>query len=196
MRRTTLLVLCALAVTLLAGNAFAGTTYPDTLKVDYFINAVPGGGNSGIALTSAVVQLTNTGTTGGNLCADVFVYDKFQEISECGSCLTTPNDLRTLSVNVDLTENPLTGVFLNTGSIRIVSAATHSGTCPLPTSGIVPTAGIRAWATHIQTGNQITETPSQDEILSAAELGALQNGCFAISLAGSGRGILTCGTGE
>jgi hypothetical protein len=196
MRRTTMLVLCALAVTLFAGSAFAGTTYPDTLKVDYFINAVPNGGNSGIALTSAVVQLTNTGTTGGNLCADIFVYDPFQEISECGSCLTTPNDLRTLSVNNDLTDNPLTGVLLHTGSIRIVSAATHGGSCPLPTSGIVPTAGIRSWATHIQTGNQITETPSQDETLSAAELGALQNGCFAIALAGSGRGILTCGTGE
>jgi hypothetical protein len=189
MRRTTMLVLCTLALTLCVGSAFAAT-YPDTLKVDYFINANTAGA------PGAVLQITNTGTTGGNLCADVFVYDAFQEISECCSFLTTPNGLLTLNVNNNLTGNPLTGVILTTGSIRVVSAATHSGSCPLPVSGIVPTAGLRTWSTHIQTGNQITETAGQDETLSAAELGELQNGCFAIQLAGSGRGVCGGGSGD
>jgi hypothetical protein len=193
MRRITMLVVCTLALTLCAGYAAAvTTTYPDTLKVDYFINANTAGA------PVAVVQLTDTDLVGGNLCADIFVYDADQEISECGACMLTPNDLRTLSVNVDLTKNPLTGVTLTTGSIRIVSTATKSNTCPLPTlgTGIVPTAGLRAWATHIQTGNQITETASQDETLSSTELERLEADCLAISIAGSGSGQLTCGTGD
>jgi hypothetical protein len=187
-----MLVVCTLALTLCAGYAAAATTFPDTLKVDYFINANTAGA------PVAVVQLTNTDYVGGNLCADIFVFDAEQEISECGACLLTPNDLRTLSVNVDLTKNPLTGVTLSTGSIRIVSSAPKSNTCPLPTitAGIVPSPGIRAWATHIQTGNQITETASQDETLSLTELDLLEEDCLAVSIGGSGAGILTCGTGD
>jgi hypothetical protein len=186
MRRTTLLVLCTLGLTL---SAFA-TNYPDTLKVNYFANAHSTG------FSDATFYITNTGLSGGSLCADIFVYDPNQEISECGACLITPNGLQTLSVNNNLTSNPLTGKTLTTGTVAIISAKTTSGSCPLPTTAIAPAAGLRAWATHIQTGNQITETDSQDETLSGSELGALQNGCFAISLAGSGSGQISCGTGE
>jgi hypothetical protein len=37
-----------------------------------------------------------------------------------------------------------------------------------------------------------TETDFQDETLGGAELGALQNGCFAINLVGSGTGVINC----
>jgi hypothetical protein len=198
MRRIATLVVCTLAVTLCAAAAFAGTTskttttYPDTLKVDYFINANTSGDSV------AVVQLTNSGYTGGNICADVFVFDPQEEMQECCSCLLSPNDLRTLSVNVDLTANTLTHDTLTTGDIRIVAASTNgSGACPLPTTDISPVSyALRAWATHIQTGNQITEAASQDATLSSSELGALQNGCYAINLVGSGSGTCTCGTGD
>jgi hypothetical protein len=196
MRRIATLVVCTLVLTLCAGSAFAatkteGTTYPDTLKVDYFINA----NTSGAPV--AVVQLTNTGYSGGNICADVFVYDPYEELQECCSCLLTPNDLRTLSVNVDLTANTVTHVVPTTGAIRIVSAEPTAGACPLPTSNITPIAtGLRAWATHIQTGNQITEAASQDATLGSSELGVLANDCFAVNLIGSGSGICSCGTGE
>jgi hypothetical protein len=194
MRRIATLVVCTLALTLCAGAAFAATastTYPDTLKVDYFINA----NTSGAPV--AVVQLTNTGYSGGNICADVFVYDPWEELQECCSCLLTPNDLRTLSVNVDLTKNTVTHVVPTTGSIRIVAAKPTGGECPLPTSNVTPVAtSLRAWATHIQTGNQITEAASQDATLGASELSVLENDCFAVNLIGSGSGICTCGTGE
>jgi hypothetical protein len=195
MRRITTLVVCTLALTLCAGAAFgsiATTTYTDTLKVDYFINANTSGDSV------AVVQITNTGYSGGNICADVFVFDPYEEMQECCSCQITPNDLRTLSVNKDLTANTLTHDVLTTGSIRIVSAAVNgSGSCPLPTTQIAPVSyGVRSWATHIQTGNHITEAASQDAPMSSAELSALQNGCFAINLVGSGSGQCTCGTGE
>jgi hypothetical protein len=185
MRTTTLLVLCTLVLTLCAGSAFAAT-YPDTLKVNYFSNAHTNSDYDG------TVRIINTGLSGGSLCADIFVFDANQEMSECGSCLITSNGLLTLSVNLNLTANPLTGKTLTTGSIFIVSAKTSAGGCPLPTTAVVPQGGLRAWGTHIQYADVQTETDFQDETLGSAELGALQNGCFAINLVGSGTGVINC----
>src|ERR1700683_2607783 len=96
--------------TLFAGSALAATTPPaDTLKVDYFSNANTSGA------PDATVRLTNPGTAAGNTCGSIFVFDENQELTECCSCLLTPDGLRTLSVNVDLTSHPLTGVILATG---------------------------------------------------------------------------------
>jgi hypothetical protein len=192
MRRITVLVVCTLALALCAGYAAASTTPPpaDTLKVDYFANANTAGAPDG------TVRITNPGTSGTGLCAAIFVFDPNQELSECCSCYVSPDGLRTLSVNANLTSNPLTGVILNTGVIKIVSTRANSGTCPNPTS-LTPTPAIRAWATHIQNSNfSITETSSQDATLSNWEQTALQNQCQAIHLDGSGKGICSCGTGD
>src|ERR1700735_4474636 len=126
MRRTTMLVVCTVALALCAGVAMAGTTTPapDTLKVDYFANANTAGAPDG------TLRVTNPGTAGGSLCAAIFVFDPFQEMSECCSCFVSPDGLRTLSVNTDVTGNPLTGVSLNTGVIKIVSIPTKGGVCP------------------------------------------------------------------
>jgi len=190
MRRTTMFVVCTLALTLCAVYATAAEP-ADTLKVDYFANANTAGA------PDATVRLTNAGSSGVNICADIFVYDSSQELSECCSCLITPNGLLTLSVNKALTANPLTGVTLNTGTISIVSAKTTAGACPLPTAAIAPTSGVRSWATHIQNSNfTITEGASQDATLSAGELGVLQNDCYAVNLIGSGKGQCSCSPGE
>ena len=100
----------------------------------------------------------------------------------------TPDGLLTLTVNNDLTSNPLTGVVLNTGVIKIVSAATSGGLCPVPTVPS-PVATLREWTTHIQTGGTITENPSQEASLSLAEGKALAGQCSAIVKDGSGHGI-------
>ncbi|MGA2414348.1 MAG: hypothetical protein ABSF59_07860 [Candidatus Sulfotelmatobacter sp.] len=201
MIRKATLVVCTLVLALSAGFAAAATVPgPDTLKVDYFANANTAGAPDG------TVRLTNPGTieavskTGGygntNICAAIFVFDPQQELSECCSCFLSPDGLRTLSVDVDVTGNPLTGVVLTTGLIKVVSTPTVSNTCPLPTS-LNPTPAIRAWATHIQNSNfAITETASQDATLSSAEVSRLQGECYAINLDGSGKGICTCGTGD
>src|SRR5271169_5869065 len=141
MRRTIMLVACTLALFLCAGYAAAIAAAPpaDTLKVDYFSNA-------GVYGYDATVRVTNPGTAGGSLCAAVYVFDPYQELSECCSCLITPDGLLTLSVSYDLTDNPLTDNFLSTGVIKIVSSAPKAGFCPLP-STVTPTAGLRAWAT-------------------------------------------------
>jgi len=184
MRQTTLLVICALMAGLLATAAW-GQPPADVLKVDYFANANTASAPDG------TVRLTNPGTSGGNIWAAIYVFDPNQELTECCSCLLTPDGLRTLSVNKDLTSNPLTGVVLTTGLIKIVSTTANSAT------RLTPTAGIRSWATHIQNSNfSETETASQDATLSATEQTRLQGQCFAIHLDGSGHGICSCGTGD
>ena len=192
MRRTTTLVVCSLAVVLCGGPAFGGITPPgaDTLKVEYFANANTAGA------PDATVRLTNPGTAGGNVCADIFVFDANQELSECCSCILSPDGLRTLSVNTDLTSNPLTGIILTTGAIKIVSAKLSGGQCPLPVV-INSTPAVRAWATHIQDSSfAITETNAQDATFSVNEDVSLIRECQAIQIAGSGHGVCSCGTGD
>ena len=192
MKRTTMLVVCALAFALCTGAALASTAPPptDTLKVDYFANANTAGA------PDATVRVTDPNTNGGNICASIFVFDANQEMSECCSCLQTPDGLQTFSVNANLTNNPLTGVILSGGLIKIVSTTTVAGVCPLPTT-FTPIAAVRAWATHIQNSNYSeTETASQDATLSSAEVGRLETECSAIKTDGSGSGVCSCGSGE
>jgi hypothetical protein len=187
MHRTTVIVVCTFA---LAVSAFAATppaTPPaDTLKVDYFANA-----NTALAPDGTVRS------AGGGVCANVYVFDVNQEMSECCSCYLSPDGLRTLSVNVDLTSNPLTGHVLTTGVIKLVSNVATSTVCPLPTKIDSIFGGVRAWATHIQNNSFVeTEGASQDATLSAAEDSRLNSECSGISISGSGSGICTCGTGD
>jgi len=188
MKKIMMIVVCTLALALCTASAFAQA---DTLKQDYFANANTAGAPDG------TLRLSNPGTyASGNICASIFVFDADQELSECCSCLQTPDGLGTLSVDTDLTSNPLTGVILTTGKIAIVSTTPINGTCPLPTS-VYATPAIRAWATHIQNGNfAITETASQDATLSAGEARNLGSQCYAVQLIGSGHGVCTCGTGD
>ncbi len=185
-----LAVICSvfLALVVFAGLAQAQDPY----KVDYFSNANTGGAPDG------TLRLDNPGGASyANLCADIFVFDSFEELSECCSCLETPDGLRTLSVNTDLTANPLTGVVLSTGVIKVVAAATTGNACPIPTHiTTVANGEVKGWATHIQNSNfAITETASQDSYLSAAEESNLAKQCGAIVKVGSGKGICSCGTG-
>jgi hypothetical protein len=190
-RQTTTLVVIALTLALCAGTAAAQATPPaDTLKVDYFSNAHTTGAPDG------TLRLTNPGTAPGNVCANIFVFDPFQELSECCSCFLSPDGLRTLSVNTDLTSNPLTGVQLTTGVIKIVSTTLTAGTCPLPTN-LNPIPAVRAWETHIQNaGFAETETASSDATLSTGEVTRLKAECNAVRIVGSGSGICSCGTGD
>jgi hypothetical protein len=177
------------------GDSPAAATAPptDTLQVNYFANANTAGAPDG------TVELTNPGTSANaTICAMIYVFEPDEEMAECCGCTLTPNDLRTLSVNTNLTSNPLTGSSLvGSGTVSIVSA-TDSGTCN-PTT-VTPTPSTRDWGTHILTvstgGFVITETTFQSATLGATNLAALEAGCRAISLEGSGHGICTCGNGS
>jgi hypothetical protein len=200
--RRFVIAMCALA--LCTVSAWAGTAGPlatapaagitDVLKVDYFANANTSGAPDG------TLRITDPGTATGNICSYIFVFDPNQELNECCGCLNTPDGLATLSVNTDLTSNPLTGVTLTTGVIKVLSVSPIGNACPLPgqTSGTdVIEPAVRSWTTHIQNGNfAITETASQDATLSAGEVVRLRNECLAIVLDGSGHGICSCGVGD
>jgi hypothetical protein len=169
----------------------ATVTVKPVLAVSYFANAH----TSGVA--DATVRLTNPGVTGGNLCAEIYVFDQSQQLSECCGCLVSPDGLRTLSVNGDVTGNPLTGVKSKTGVVKIVSAdASVNRSCD-PTT-IAPKASLAAWSTNIQKQNAstftITETTFQLGPLGDDELAALQQQCSFSSTLGSGQGVCSCGT--
>jgi Bacterial Ig-like domain (group 2) len=168
----------------------ATVTVKPALAVSYFSNAHTSGA------ADATVRLTNPGVTGGNLCAQIYVFDQDQQLSECCGCLLSPDGLRTLSVNTDLTGNPLTGVKSKTGVIKIVSSDASANQSCDPTA-TAPDALLAAWSTNIQKQNSsfaITETPFQLGPLGDDELAALQSQCSFSSTLGSGQGLCSCGT--
>src|SRR5580658_4269897 len=97
MKRSTMVVVCSLALAFCAVSAWGQAPPADTLKVDYFANANTAGAPDG------TLRITNPGTAGANLCAAIFVFDPSQELSECCRCFVSPDGLRTLSVNTNLT---------------------------------------------------------------------------------------------
>lgn len=185
-------ILAALSVGLSWAQSPAAAPAADTLEVNYFVNANTGGAPDG------TVQIDNPGTSGpGNICAEIYVFYPDEEMTECCGCTLTPDDLRTLSINVNLTSNPLVGVPATAGVIKIVSNTTANGCDPRKLS---PTPSTRDWGTHIlglSTGGfAITETEFQSATLSAHEVSMLEAECSAIVLDGSGHGICTCGSGS
>jgi hypothetical protein len=177
----------------LTGLIQAQTTgAPSPYRVDYFANA------AGIT-ADPTLRLDNDGAaSNANLCADIFVFNANEEISECCSCLETPDDLLTLDVNTNLLSNPANGVPAASGLIKIVAAAPTKGSCPIPSRiTLVPNAEIQSWATHLQNNGTLTETASQAAFLSSAEESRLAKLCGAISAVDSGTGICNCtGAGD
>jgi hypothetical protein len=171
---------------------YASVTVKPVLAVSYFSNA----NMSGFA--DGAVRINNPGLTGANLCAEIYVFDQDQQLSECCGCLVSPNGLRTLSVNTDLTGNPLTGVKSRNGVVKIVPAYVPSNSLCDPTA-ISPKGSLVAWSTHTQQQSassfSVTETTFQLGPLGDDDLAALQSQCSFASTLGSGQGICSCGTG-
>ena len=180
----TLGVISAAAQDVVSLNAFS---------VNYFAN------NGVSGAPDATVRVTNPGTSNGNVCAMVYVFDNDQQMDECCGCLTTPDGLRTFSVKKDLTSNPLVGTVVNNGDIKILGTAVNNSPCD-PTTNIKVLYGLDSWATHIQnkvgTAYPITETAFSPAALSAGELANLQADCYFVNRLGSGHGICSCGTGD
>ena len=68
----------------------------------------------------------------------MYVFDNDQQLDECCGCITTPDGLRTFSVTKDLTSNPLIGIVVNNGDVKIVSGAVNNSPCD-PTANVTPT---------------------------------------------------------
>ena len=193
-----ILVVALLVLGIGSGIAMAQDVY----KLNYFSNNTYFSNNSNNYVgepPDGTVRIDNPGLTYGNLCAMIYVFDADQQLSECCGCVETHNGLRTLSVQRDLTSNPLTGRVSTNGVIKVVSAAVNNSPCD-PTSNVSPKANLRVWNTHIQNpvgaAFPITETESSDSTLGATELANLQAQCAFINILGSNQGICSCGTGD
>jgi hypothetical protein len=192
-------LLVAVAIVGLAVIGAGAASAQDVYRLNYFSNANTAGA------PDATVRISNPGLTYGNLCAMIYVFDADQQMTECCGCVETHNGLRTLSVNTNLTSNPLTGVKSRNGVIKVVSAAVNNNPCD-PTANVTPKANLRSWVTHTQNASPlgtfggsvwpITETESSDSTLGATELANLQAQCAFIGTLGSGQGVCTCGTGD
>jgi len=172
----------------------------NVLSNNYFSNANTDPNT--VVVPSGQVRIVNN--SGSSLCANIYVTDPYQEMSECCSCPLSDKAARILSINNDLTANPGTGVTLTDGSIAIVSSAggpsagastSDSVACGDPATA-KPAPELSAWATHAQTDALLTETEFTPVPLAKAALADLQSECAALELIGSGHGICTCGTGD
>jgi len=143
------------------------------------------------------VYLTNPGLTSTSLCAMIYVFDQKQELNECCGCLISDSGLRTLSLLVDLTSNPLTGIEPNAGEIKVVPSDPGPTCDPGSPS---PDGALNGWETNVQvdpsTGAQVTETGFDVIQLSSSEGTLMANLCSFLEQLGSGQGICSCGSGD
>jgi hypothetical protein len=147
----------------------------------------------------ATIRITNTGSTGQNLCAMVYAFDQDQQMAECCGCRISPNGLRTFSLSKDLVGNPLTGTSPIAGSVTIVTADYVSN--PSCNAASITPSGIGiAWTTHLQNPSvdepATTEEPLSFTPLNSTLSSALQAQCSFIQQLGGGHGICGCGTGD
>ena len=212
MKKLGLLLFPLLAITLmLGGTAFAqgDPSVVDTSVyfVTYFSNAhTTGAPDATLRIVNDGDISTGTGECigakcGGNLWADIYVFDDSQELQECCSCEITADGLLSESVNQNLTANTLTGRVPTRGVIKVISDPLGLAYFP------VPLPGLRAWSTHIQATSVIfaagkvpaekspfyvTETKMADSNLGGDELERLGALCsFDVTL-GSGSGVCSC----
>src|SRR5579863_896448 len=201
-------VLTASVVFLAAAISAAQTKYEptDTYQVSYYSNALISG------VPDGTVHIVNPGTAvtkinldgkpiNGNLCAQIYVLNNDEQEVECCGCTLTPDSERTISIDRNLLGNPINaGIVTHDGVIKVVSElAPGKGNCLPDVEGVAPTAGLRAWATHIQTASD-TYVETEEEFgaapLSDNELFWLQNQCSTIYTSGSGHGKCSCGYGD
>jgi uncharacterized protein YjdB len=151
-----------------------------------------------VAGVDAPIRVAESAEGGENLCAMVYVFSADQEMSECCGCKVTQNGLLTLSLNKDLTSNPVTGKTLTRGTVQVIASdSTNNPTCD-PTS-LAPTAAFTVWGTHIQpiTVGELPPSPSSQSTSPPHDkFIAPQTLCQFVEELGSGQGICTCGTGN
>ena len=105
----------------------------------------------------ATLRIINDGDAPtANLYANIFVFDDSEELTQCCSCLVTPDGLLSESVKLNLTANPLRNVVNTRGVIKVVSSETAYVAPSFTTESPFP--GLRVWMTHIQ-GTKVTLSP-------------------------------------
>jgi hypothetical protein len=201
----------SLALTVGSGVAWAQITQPATQPVfhyTYFSNARLALDGKVRIVNGGLAATTNAVSPDGDLCAFIYVFYR-ENMSECCGCLVSANGGLELSINKDLTGNPVSAPSLTKGVIKIVSATPNSGSCD-PDELLVPSSAscpgqncaapkLGAWVTHIQETLPNQAFPASEEeftsdTLSDAEATGLANGCTSIGTVSQTKGICSCGT--
>jgi hypothetical protein len=173
-------ILLTIAVLAFASIAFAQA---DAFQVRYASN---------LNIGDSVINITNAGTSGGNICANVYTFSPDEQLISCCSCTVTPNALVSLSANGDLVSNTLTPA--HPTSIVVKLLATTGGACNASAPGALA-GGLRAWGTTLHAAPTtpvtyaVTETEFSQAGLSAGELARISSFCGFIQANGSGFGI-------
>ena len=173
-------ILLVLATLVFASVAFAQA---DAFQVRYASN---------LNIGDSVINVTNAGTSGGNICANVYTFSPDEQLISCCSCVVTPNALVSLSANSDLVSNTLTPA--HPTSIVVKLLATTGAACNAAAPGALA-GGLRAWGTTLHAAPTtpvsyaVTETEFSQAGLSAGELARISSFCGFIQANGSGFGI-------
>ncbi len=177
MKKASLLML---AIALLLGVAASAAAQAVTSTGDDSVYFVSYFSNNVAAAPDATARFINDGDTAGDLWAAFYVFDDSEELSECCACEITPDGLLSEDVKTNLTANPITGKVPTRGVIKVISSSS------LDPTNVIPTAGLRGFATHIQAVKAntyaITETSFADANLGKAEETLLENLCYYDSL--------------
>ncbi len=176
MKKIGYLLFPVLAIALLVGVSSSASAQAATSTGDDSVYFVSYYANNVAAAPDATARFINDGDTAGNLWAAFYVFDDSQELTECCACQITPDGLLSEDVKTNLTANPLTGKVPTRGVIKVISSSS------LDPTNVIPTAGLRGFATHIQAVKAntyaITETAFADSNLGKAEETLLQNLCY------------------
>lgn len=172
-------------VLLIAIVAFAAVAFAqdDAFQVRYASN---------LNIGDSVINITNAGTSGGNICANVYTFSPDEQLISCCACVVTPNALVSLSANSDLVSNTLTPA--HPTSIVVKLLATTGAACNAAAPGALA-GGLRAWGTTLHAAPTtpvtyaVTETAFSQAGLSAGELARISSFCGFIQANGSGFGI-------
>jgi hypothetical protein len=127
------------------GMTGSGTaTAQPVLSVNYF--SIPETTDSDADTT---LRITDSATSGSDICAMVYVFDQDQQLTECCGCVVSDSGLLSLSLEKDLTSNPLTGVRSTTGVVKVVPAD-HVSNPSCNAGSITPSGTVTSWSTHAQ----------------------------------------------
>jgi len=153
---------------------------------------------SNLDIGDSVINLSNSGASGGSICANVYTFAPDEQMISCCACPITPNGLASISVQADLISNVLTPAVPTSVVVKLI-ATTNLGSCSaagMTGPAGAPTPGLVAWGTTLHAAPvtvpptyQVTETSFTPYTPSTGELAAEGTDCFFIGRLGSGFGI-------
>ena len=147
----------------------------------------------------SLINLTNDGSSGGNICARSAAPD--EQLISCCTCPITPDGLASLSVHDDLISNVLTPAVPSSITVQLIATTVPAGNWNAKTTTAVFPAGLHAWGTTLHpnptgaasfgpptpsTTFAVTETPFTPYAADPANDASL---CFFVGRLGSGFGI-------